>query len=113
MNRMAVAILVLLLCRTAYAQLPQGPARYWNPTGLAGQTHNPDNERLAQSYLMGVFDITQDSGKSCALRAPVPTAELNQIFSDYLKSHPKLLNAGRSAAGVAAQAFIEHWPCQK
>jgi hypothetical protein len=110
---MTIAILVLLLSPTGYAQLHQGPAHYWNPTGLAGQTHNPDNERMAQSYLMGVFDFTQDSGKSCALRAPVPTAELNQIFSDYLKSHPNLLNAGRSAAGVAAQAFTEHWPCHK
>jgi hypothetical protein len=115
MNRLALAVLVLLLLlwHTANAQHHEGRPHYWNPTGLAAQTHNPDNEKLAQSYLMRVFDVTQDSGQSCALKTPATVAQLNQIFSDYLKSHPNLLNAGRSAAGVAAQAYTEYWACKK
>jgi hypothetical protein len=31
--------------------------RYWTPAGLAAQTHNPENEKLAQAYLIGVFDV--------------------------------------------------------
>jgi len=71
MNRVTIAILVLLLSLTWYAQLHQGRARYWNPTGPAAQTHNPNNERVAQSYPMGVLDITQDFGQTCAPRAAV------------------------------------------
>jgi len=113
MKSLASVLFVLLFCATARSQLRHSTPHYWNPTGLDGQKHNPNNEAEAVDYLMGVFDFTQDSGQSCAASAPVPPIELAQIFSDYLKSHPKLVNAGRSAAGVAALAFAEHWPCRK
>jgi hypothetical protein len=70
-------------------------------------------EQLAQFYLLGAYDLTQDAGKSCAVRSTTTPAQLEKIFSDYLRANPGLLHADRTAAGVAAQAFAAYWPCKK
>jgi hypothetical protein len=62
---------------------------------------------------MGTYDLTQDSGQSCAVRGTTTPVQLEKIFTDYLQAHPGLKNADRTAAGVAAQAFAEYWPCQR
>jgi hypothetical protein len=116
MKRPALALLVLLFCSTAYAQLQQRqqlPGRYYTPDTLAAQMNSAATENLAQSYLMGAYDLTQDSGQSCAVRGTTTPVQLEKIFSDYLQTHPGLTHADRTAAGVAAQAFAEYWPCRK
>jgi hypothetical protein len=116
MNRLASAFLVVLLCGTKHAQPQQGkqlPGRYFTPNTLLSQLQNPATEKLAQFYLMGTYDLTQDSGQSCAVRGTTTPIQLEQIFSQYLQAHPELMHADRTAAGVAAQAFAEYWPCQK
>jgi hypothetical protein len=61
---------------------------------------------------MGAYDLTQDSGQSCAARGTTTPVQLEQSFSNYLQAHPELMHADRTAAGVAAQAFAGYWPCQ-
>jgi hypothetical protein len=116
MKRLALALLAVLLSGTAYAQLQQRqqlPGRYYTPDTLAAQMNSATTENLAQSYLMGAYDLTQDSGQSCAVRGTTTPVQLEKIFSDYLETHPGLMHADRKAAGVAAQAFTEYWPCHK
>lgn len=116
MNRLVPAILIGVLCGTAYAQLQQRqqlPGRYLTPDKLMARLNNASDERLGQFYLMGAYDLTQDSNQSCAMRGTTTAIQLEQVFSDYLENHPELKTADRTAAGVAAQAFIEFWPCQK
>jgi Rap1a immunity proteins len=116
MKRPILSILIVLMCGTAYAQLQQRqqlPGRYFTPDTLMAQLNNASNERSAQFYLMGAYDLTQDANQSCAVRGTTTPTQLEQVFSDYLQNHPELKNSDRTAAGIAAQAFIEHWPCQK
>jgi hypothetical protein len=91
--------------------IPAG--RYFTPASLVAQMKNASTENAARVYLIGAYDLAQDSGQSCAVRGTTTPQQLGQIFSDYLKAHPEVTNADRTAAGVAAQAFAEYWPCQK
>jgi hypothetical protein len=71
MKRLTFAFLVVLLCGTAYAQLQQRqqlPGRYFTPDTLLAQMNNAATEKFAQFYLMGAYDLTQDSGQSARLR---------------------------------------------
>ena len=94
-------------------QQPKLPGRYYTPDTLVAQMNNPATERVAQLYLVGAYDSAQDSGRSCAARGTTTPPQLEQVFSDYLKSHTSLLHTDRTAAGIAAQAFAENWPCKK
>lgn len=91
--------------------LPAG--RYFTPATLVAQMKNASTENAARVYLVGAYDLAQDSGQSCAARGTTTPQQLEQIFANYLKLHPELTKADRTAAGVAAQAFAEYWPCQK
>jgi hypothetical protein len=115
MNRLVSAFLAVFLCGGASAQIQQRQqlsGRYFTPASLAAQMNSTGSEKSAQSYLVGAYDLTQDSGQSCATRGTTTPVQLEKIFSDYLQAHPGLKNADRTAAGVAAQAFAEYWPCQ-
>jgi hypothetical protein len=116
MNRLALTFLAMLLFGMTYAQPQQRqllPGRYFTSDTLLSQLKSPATEKSAQFYLMGVYDLTQDSGQSCAVRGTTTPLELEQIFSQYLQTHPELMHADRTAAGVAGQAFAEYWPCPK
>jgi Ssp1 endopeptidase immunity protein Rap1a len=113
-KRLVLMCLVAFLCCASIAQIQkrqQLPGRYFTPAALAAQLSSADTERSAQSYLEGSYDLTQDSGQSCAVRQTTTPVLLEKVFSDYLRTHPELKNADRTAAGVAAQAFAEYWPC--
>ncbi len=116
MKTLLFALMLVSVCLAVYARLPQGLlptiGYYYTPETLSGLLSNASTTPSAQNYLIGAYDLTQESGQSCAQRGTTSPAQLEQVFSDYLKSHPELTNADRTAASVAAQAFAEHWPCQ-
>jgi hypothetical protein len=85
--------------------------RYFTPNSLTTAMSNPTTEAAAQVYLEGAYDLTQQSGKSCAIRGNTTPEQLEQVFAEYLASHPDTRQADRTAASVAALAFAEHWPC--
>lgn len=114
MNSRTVCLLILL-CVVSSAQITEREkqsGRYYTPGKLLLLMSDAGTEKSAMYYLEGAYDLTQDSGKSCAQRG-VTTAELlEKVFSDYVNAH-KLTGGNRTAAGVAAQAFAEYWPCKK
>lgn len=115
MNRAISVVLVVFLAGVATTQIQQREllaGRYYNPARLNAALENADTEIGAQYYLVGAYDLTQDSGKSCAMRNTTTHVLLEKIFSDYLHAHPELMQSERTAAGVAAQAFAEYWPCK-
>jgi hypothetical protein len=112
MKGLALALLIVLVCGSAEAQ-QQLRGRYFTPDSLVAQMNSTETEKSAQFYLMGVYDLTQTAGQSCAVRGTTTPMQLGAVFSNYLQAHPELMHADRTAAGVAAQAFAEYWPCQK
>jgi hypothetical protein len=78
-------------------------------------------EREAQFYLMGVYDLTQETGKSCATRGTTTPEQLEQAYASYVDAHPIPRDTlathaqleTQTAASVAQRAFVEAWPCQK
>jgi hypothetical protein len=107
--------LVVTLCGAASTQIQRQllPGRYFTPETLSDKLKRSATEESAQSYLIGAYDLTQDSGQSCGVRGTTNAPELEQIFSQYLQAHSDLMHADRTAAGVARQAFSEYWPCPK
>lgn len=87
--------------------------RYVTPEMLIDDMNDPVKKDVVQAYLKGAYDLTQESGRSCALLGTTTPKQLEQIYSDYLTAHPLLLNMKYTAAAVAAEAFAEHWPCGK
>ncbi len=110
MNRLIFASLWLALGSAAHAEQSPLPGRYFTPASLTAQMNRP-NDQVAEVYLMGAYDSTQDAGQSCAARGTTTPVLLAKVFSDYLTAHPDLAAADRTAAGVAAQAFSQYWPC--
>ncbi|HTW74982.1 MAG TPA: Rap1a/Tai family immunity protein [Steroidobacteraceae bacterium] len=110
MSRLVFASLALILCSGINAQPQPLPGRYFTPATLLMQMNRP-NDQLALVYLMGAYDRTQDAGQSCAQRGTTTPILLAKVVSDYLTAHPELRSADRTAAGVAAQAFAQYWPC--
>lgn len=104
-------LVLMLLAIPASGQQQQLPGRYFTPDTLVAQLNNAATKNSADSYLIGVYDLTQQSGQSCALRGTTTPAQVEQVFSNYLTAHPDLMHADRTAASVAAQAFSEYWPC--
>ena len=78
-------------------------------------------EREAQFYLMGVYDLSQETGQSCATRGTTTPEQLEQVYASYVEAHPVPRDTlathaqleTQTAAGVAQRAFVEAWPCQK
>lgn len=105
--------LSLCLFSVGQVQRQELPGRYVMPGMLLQQMANADTEKLALSYLEGVYDLTQDSGQSCAALGTTTPLLLEKIYSDYLQAHPDLMQGERTAAGVAAKAFAQYWPCHK
>jgi hypothetical protein len=99
--------------KPAVRQGQQLVGRYFTSATLVTQMNNPATENLAQAYLEGAYDLAQQSGRSCAVRGTTTPKQLEQIFGEYLASHPAVRDADRTAASVAADAFAEHWPCKK
>jgi hypothetical protein len=93
------------------AQQPSG--RYFTAATLMAEINSADTEKSAKSYLVGAYDLSQDSGQSCAMRGTTTPELLEKIFVNYLQAHTELVQADRTAAGVAAEAFAEYWPCRK
>lgn len=110
-----ILIAIWYAARTKAALTEQSvqSGRYFTPATLVAQMKNSATENTARLYLIGAYDLAQDSGRSCAVRGTTTGPQLEQVFADYLKAHPELVSADRTAAGVAAQAFAEYWPCQK
>ncbi len=110
MNRVIFASLLLTLGSAARAQQSALPGRYFTPASLTAQMNRP-NDQVAEIYLVGTYDSTQDAGQSCAARGTTTPNLLAKVVSDYLLAHPGLASVDRTAAGVAAQAFSQYWPC--
>lgn len=110
MNRVIFASLLLTLGSAVSTQQSPLPGRYFTPASLTAQMNRP-NDQLAEVYLMGVYDLTQDTGQSCAARGTTTPNLLAKVVSDYLTAHPDLASSDRTAAGVAAEAFNQYWPC--
>ena len=78
-------------------------------------------EREAQYYLIGVYDLSQETGQSCATRGTTSPEQLEQTYAHYVEAHPLPNDTlathaqlqTQTAAGLATRAFIEAWPCQK
>jgi hypothetical protein len=110
------AVLTLFLCVVSTAQIQQRQqlsGLYFTPSTLRTQMNNAATEKTALAYLMGAYDLTQDSGQSCAQRGTTTPVLLEQVFNDYLQAHPEVIEGKRTAAGVAADAFSNYWPCQR
>jgi len=116
------------------AQTQPLPGRYFTPSDVnealtaRGITRSKTatgkvlpTEREAQFYLMGVYDLSQETGQSCATRGTTTPEELEQVYTSYIQAHgvPRDTLAThaqlqtQTAAGLATRAFIEAWPCQK
>lgn len=92
---------------------PKFSGRYFTPATLTAEMRSADTETTAKSYLMGAYDLTQDSGQSCAMLGTTTPQLLEKVFMDYLQTHPELTQTDRTAAGIAVEAFVEHWPCRR
>jgi hypothetical protein len=119
-----LAFLVILLAVPGLLAKPQTqplPGRYFTPQSLYDALKNRNTEPTARYYLIGVYDLSQETGQSCATRGTTNPAQLEQVYLSYLDAHgiprdtlathEQLLN--QTAAGYAAKAFSEAWPCQK
>ena len=128
MKKLAL-LLVSIAVPGVLAQTQPLPGRYFSPTDLydalkskSTTTGRPlPTEREAQFYLMGVYDLSQETGQSCATRGTTNPAQLEQAYTSYIEAHPIPHDTlathaqlqTQTAAGVAARAFTEAWPCQK
>jgi len=110
-DRVIATAVALAVSGITLAQEPKLPGRYFTPAGLIEMINDSKRETMAQAYLIGAYDLTQDALRSCALRGTTSPQVLEKVFIDYIKAHPELITVDRTAAGVAAQAFAACWPC--
>lgn len=130
-----LALLVVSIAASGLlAQTQPLPGRYFTPTEVydaltrRGITQSRSTtgkllptEREAQFYLMGVYDLSQETGKSCATRGTTTPEQLERAYASYVEAHPIPNDTlathaqleTQTAASVAQRAFIEAWPCQK
>lgn len=134
MKKLALLLVVSIVVPTAFAQMQPLPGRYFTPSEIyealtaRGITRSKTatgkvlpTEREAQFYLMGVYDLSQETGQSCATRGTTTPEQLEQVYTSYMEAHPIPRDTvathaqvqTQTAAGVAGRAFIEAWPCQK
>src|SRR5437879_1995324 len=71
-------------------QREQLMGRYLTPEKLVEQINNPKTQNFAQGYLIGAYDLTQESGRSCAVLGTTTPKQLEQIYLNYVKVHPAL-----------------------
>jgi hypothetical protein len=103
------------------AQNPPLPGRYFTPQALYDALKNKSAEPNARFYLIGIYDLTQENGQSCATRGTTTPEQLEQVFISYMDAHgiPRDTLAThdqlqkQTAASYAVHAFSEAWPCQK
>jgi len=123
MKKLAL-LLVSMAMPGLLAQTQPLPGRYFTPTVLYDALKGKNTtatEREAQFYLMGVYDLSQETGQSCATRRTTNPAQLEQAYTSYIEAHPIPHDTlathaqlqTQTAASVAERAFIEAWPCQK
>jgi hypothetical protein len=119
-----LALLAVLLAVPGLLAQPQTqplPGRYYTPQTLYTALKNKAQEPAVRFYLVGVYDLAQETGQSCATRGTTHPEDLEQVYISYmdahgiprdtLATHEQLLN--QTAAGYAVKAFSEAWPCQK
>jgi hypothetical protein len=125
MRKLGLLLFASMVVSGLLAQTQPLPGRYFTPTRLydvlkAKSTTEP-TEREAQFYLMGVYDLSQEVGKSCATRGTTSPEQLEQAYTSYMEAHPIPRDTlathaqleTQTAASVAQRAFVEAWPCQK
>jgi hypothetical protein len=133
MKKLAL-LMISIAVPSLLAQTQPLPGRYFTPTDIyeslsrRGITQSKSatgkplpTEREAQFYLMGVYDLSQETGQSCASRGTTKPEELEQAYTSYMDAHPIPHDTlathaqlqTQTAASVAQRAFIETWPCQK
>jgi Rap1a immunity proteins len=119
-------LIVSMAVPVLFAQTPPPTGRYFTPAtlydSLKGKSTTVSNptEREAQFYLMGVYDLSQETGQSCAMRGTTSAAQLEHVYTSYIEAHPIPRNTlvthaqlqKQTAASVAMRAFSEAWPCQ-
>jgi hypothetical protein len=124
MKRLALLVVLALAIPGLFAQNAQTPlpGRFYQPMALYNALKSQQAKAVedAQFYLVGVYDLTQETGKSCATRGTVTPSALAQAYISYVDAHPlpadtlathaQLLTA--TAAGIAQKAFMTMWPCQ-
>lgn len=125
---MKLRLLAPLLCLVpvipallAQAQTQPLPGRYFTPKALYDAIKNKAQEPAARYYLVGVYDLAQETGQSCATRGTTKPEDLEQTYISYMDAHgiPRDTLAThdalqkQTAAGYAVKAFAEAWPCQK
>lgn len=126
MKKIAVLVIAVVPGLLAVAQNQPLPGRYFAPQVLydalkAKPNSQKATERDAQFYLVGVYDLLQETGQSCATRGSTTPEQLEQVFISYLDAHgiPRDTLAThdqlqkQTAASYAVKAFSEAWPCQK
>jgi hypothetical protein len=117
-----LALLIIAVAVTGLlAQNQPLPGRYFTPQTLYTALKNKAQEPAVRFYLVGVYDLAQETKQSCATRGTTHPEDLEQVYISYmdahgiprdtLATHEQLLN--QTAAGYAAKAFSEAWPCQK
>lgn len=97
------------------------PGRYFTPKALYDALKNKSTEADAQYYLIGVYDLSQETGQNCATRGTTKPADLEMVYISYMDkngmpkdtiaTHDQLLK--QTGAGYAVKAFADSWPCQK
>jgi hypothetical protein len=115
------SLIALIAVPGLLAQTQLLPGRYFTPQALYDALKNKSAEHDAQFYLIGVYDLIQETGQSCATRGTTKPEQLEQVFISYMDAHgiPRDTLAThdqlqkQSAAGYAVKAFSEAWPCQK
>jgi hypothetical protein len=127
-TRSKLALLIVsMVIPSLLAQTPPLPGRYLVQADLYNAIKNKGTtvgkvqitETDAQFYLMGIYDFTQGAAQSCATRGTTSPAQLEQVYASYVDAHgiPRDTLAThaqlqlQTAASIAAQAFIEAWPC--
>jgi len=120
MKKIALSIVVIIV-PVLLAQTQLLPGRYFTPMALYDALKNKSAEPNARFYLIGVYDLSQETGQSCATRGTTKPEQLEQVYMSYMDAHgvPRDTLAThaqletQTAAGYAVRAFSEAWPCQK
>ncbi len=119
-----LALLLVVVAVPGLLAKPQSqplPGRYFTPKMLYDALKSKAQEPAARYYLIGVYDLSQETGQSCATRGTTHPEDLEMVYISYMDkngmpkdtiaTHAQLLN--QTAAGYAVKAFSDAWPCQK
>lgn len=121
MKKIALMLLATGPALFAQSQNQPLPGRYFSPQRLYDALKDKTAQPNARYYLIGVYDLTQETGQSCATRGTTRPEQLEQVFISYMDAHGIPRDTvgthaeleKQTAAGYAVKAFSEAWPCQK